>query len=379
MREDLGLSILEPGRNKNEPIKIRNLTRVGEKEGDDYLRAYQTLVKDSLFKTYFEGLDDKLNRGGRDPSKLASIENAFVGNCFNLHQNNIGLIVNKFSMGFSKYLQGISGLSIIERNKIVTAGNLNLNGIVNVIDLVQGRKKFLDSKPSNLYGHYFENTLDAKHKIDIIECIYKIINGEIIIEKLNIFQVKSSMPSVDEQEKIVKAHKEWITDYVMNMKNFEEYFSQNIPNEIVSGVKTFSENVEETANALEELYTSEEGFNPDKFLKNFFLGEELKDQQKAWLFFRFSTTWKKTIREAMKKGLLKEKEQECERILDELQSLEDVIKARAKMPKNIAKISEANSVIIVGSDFKGARVENLFKNGKIAARPKILGHDYNVQ
>ncbi len=178
----------------------RKLEPVGVEPGEKFDKnealkeAQETLIgNEKLYKKFLRGLAARENK---DATDLASIENTFIRYCQNLPDAEIESLIRQFNTGIRKYIvdnQGVLEISQKTIQEMLSRNHRGISspGILSVINFIKARKKLLSAKPSQEYVFYSEDVLDARYKIDLIECIYT-ENGD--IDTMNLIQIKSSVP-----------------------------------------------------------------------------------------------------------------------------------------------------------------------------------------
>ena len=352
---------------------VRNLRAIGNKKekGNDALHtAQEKLIGNAnLYNKFLQSLVGKLDKQGGDASNLAGLENMFVSHCQNLSNEEIDSLVRQFNTGFKEFIRKNKNNIKEEQFERIHNEGIKSIGIKSVVEFIKERKKLLDLEPTHEYAFRFEDVLDARHKIDLMEFLYhRNSKGEVLIDTLNLIQVKSSAPTEREKDEIINAHREWITSSVMDLDRFNKEFKNGIPDHLT--LETLVKNEEEVANILLDIFTGpnkKEFTKAEEFIAKLDLGK-LENKHKAWLFLEYGERLKNIILEAKDKEKLDN--EFVEDILSALQKLEDEIKLKAKMPKSLAKIGKINSIICVGAEI--IKTENISKEER-EGHEKIMG------
>ena len=219
---------------------------------------------------------------GNAVKKFADIENTFVEKCIDLQENDIDALIRQFNRKFLEYLsvnKGTYDISGKNLEKAVTGQfNIEPKGINSVVKFLRERMRLLTTIPTNRFILGFNSRLDATRKIDVIEVIFGENSTE--IDQLNLIQVKSSNPTIEEMDQIVGEHK--------NFANHEIISSQDIEDMKISGEeeeKIMRETISNQAIMFErifELCAEYEGGNNELLLRDLGL-EELNNMQRAWV------------------------------------------------------------------------------------------------
>lgn len=352
----------------------RKLKLIDNKEtkGNDALREAQKalLGNENLYNKFFKGLTNKLDRQGADASSLAGVENIFITYCQNLSDVEIESLVRQFNKGFKDYIRVKKGDINLSEQRLeeINKKEITARGIISVVQFIRARKKLLDLKPSQEYAFYFEDVLDARYQIDLIECIYNRNGQEVSIDSMNLIQVKSSEPSEEEQERITRAHKEWLTSSVMDLDSFEHEYSDGIPENLT--IESLLKNADEVENILLDICTDPNRAEigaAEEFISKLDLGE-LSNKHKAWLLLQYGKRLKDLILGARKKRILTNLQ--ARDILTAIERLGSSVMTKAKMPKNFSTVQEINSAISVGARI--IKKENLFGRGEDSRHKKIM-------
>jgi len=352
----------------------RKLKLIDNKEtkGNNALGEAQKalLGNEDLYNKFLKGLTNKLDRQGADASSLAGIENIFITYCQNLSDADIESLVRQFNKGFKDYIRAKKGDINLDEQRFeeINRKEITSRGIISVLQFIRARKKLLDLTPSQEYAFYFEDVLDARYQIDLVECIYHRNGKEVSIDAMNLIQVKSSEPSEEEQERIARAHREWLTSSVMDFDSFEHEYSDGIPGNLT--IESLIKNADEVENILLDICTNPNGEEfkvAEEFISKLDLGE-LSNKHKAWLLSQYGKSLKGLILGARKKKILTNFQ--ARDILTAIERLGNSVMVKAKMPKNVTMIKKINSIISVGS--KITRTENLTGNEKDSRHQKIM-------
>lgn len=355
---------------------LRMLGHKEKKENDALHSAQEKLIGDeSLYNKFLQSLVGKLDKQGGDASSLAGLENMFVSSCENLSNEEIDSLVRQFNTGFKEYIRKNKNNIKEDQYEKIHSEGIKSMGIKSVVEFIRERKKLLDLEPTHKYAFGFEDVLDARHKIDLMEYLYHINEKdeviEVIIDTLNLIQVKSSEPTEREKDKITDAHREYSTSSVMDLDSFEREYKDGIPDNLT--METLVNNTDEVSTILLDIFTGPEKngiTKAEEFIAKLDLGK-LENKHKAWLFLHYGKRLKNLILEAKDKEKLDS--EFIDNILNALKKLEDRVKLKAGMPKNLAKIGEINSVICVGAEI--IKIENISRESR-EGHEKITGINY---
>jgi len=345
MEQQPDLYSIEHGEKEHKERKLNTLdTSPAIDLSEEIKEARIALVgNDRLYQRFFDGIQDLESY---DASRFSSVQNLFIEYCINLRSDEIEALVRQFNVGLSEYARkNMASIPPKYRDPLVIRDmKLNSKGIFTVLEFIRARKKLLEADPATKYTFLTEDILDAKYKIDILECIYDTSEGNTDnIHTMNLIQVKSSEPSDSEVRTITDGHRAWINSEVMDFEAFRREFTDGIPDAVT--LKQITQNLQELSDILQEIYTEPGEFKPGTFVDRLKL-EELTNKQRAWLLSDSVPIIKATIQEAVESGEIGAKEAaEFVRVLDEL---EKKVRSKAKLPRNITRVHSVNSIIAVG-------------------------------
>ncbi len=332
--------------------RVHTETSENMDKNSELKRAQEHLLHNpKLYEKFLRATLDKdihKNRTG-----LVRIENIFVAELQNLTDTEIDSVVRQFNQGFKQFVSEYTGtleLTSEQRRKIFEndqknnkeiRGNIHENSIKNVIEFIRARKKLLDVHPAQEYAFYTQETLDEHFAIDLIECIYA-ENGD--VDVMNLVQIKSSLPTAEDQQKIVQDHKEWVTSSAMDLDMWEKEYSNGIPEKLK--ITELVQNAEAVSDVLFDMCTDPKGFQSDKFIEALDFST-LSNKHRAWLLIKYGGMLKSKIQEAVTQQIIQP--EQADEILKALEKFEEEIKQKAKIPKNFSRIHEINSIIAVGA------------------------------
>lgn len=321
------------------PGEFLYLKRINTRQ-ETYDKAREVLLTEKYFEKLKRAYEKKEEKRGGDASGFAEIENEFVAFCHNLDNEKISSLVKEFNRKFRDYIPAYL-------TKIKTTGGIDEKGIMSVVEFLKSRKKFLELKPSQEYAFCFENVLDARNKIDVIEYIYnRNEKGELMVDTMSLIQVKTTEPTEREKEEILEAHKKWLTSSVMDFDTYNRKYSDGIPDNLP--MKDLAENLGEIGELFLDMCTDPNGFSIKKFIDKLGLEdfEKLKNKNKAWLLLHYGDGFKKMIIDYRKSKILSENQARA--LYDVLKKLEEKVKKEITKLKNFSKVKNIYSVIAVG-------------------------------
>ncbi len=313
----------------------------------DHLEAFKVARESLLDNTvlYEKFLAGFIKSSDSIPVELASVQNEFLTYCVELSDTEIDSLVRQFNKGLASFLiTNYSRLGIdIRRKELLLSSidklGMNAVGIISAVEYIRARRELLGTSPAQEHGFYFEDNLDARHRIDLVEVIF--LDGQ--IDSMNLVQIKSRNPTDAEIERILHDHREWVRSLMMDFQTFEREYTDGIPDNLT--IENMTQNAEEVEELLLDMCTDPNGFNPDIFIEKLDLGD-LSNKQKAWLLLKYGEVINSKIASAVDKEILST--EQAREILDALTRLTNRLMAKAKLPKNLSGVNKIQSIIAVG-------------------------------
>ncbi|MFZ2522455.1 MAG: hypothetical protein WAX44_00780 [Minisyncoccia bacterium] len=354
-RDDQGhlsrkLEKINPGRDRVEAFRVARERILGNPD---------------LYEKFIKGF---IKSSDSIPVELASVQNEFLSNCVELSDQEIDSLVRQFNKGLADYLiKNYAKLGIDSQRKehlLSSLDSLGMNsvGIISAVEYIRSRKKLFELGPEQDYGFYFEDSLDARYKIDLIEVLY--LDGK--VNSMNLVQIKSRKPDDNEIEKILDDHRSWVASSMMDLETFEREYTDGIPDNLT--IEIMLENAQDVEDLLVDVCTDPDGFKPDKFIEKLDLGN-LNNKQKAWLLLKYGKIMIEKIASAVKNQVLDANQ--AEEILGALSKLTNKVIAKAKLPKNFSTVRNINSVIAVGPEI--IREERIHGDSISDIHKKVVG------
>lgn len=334
------------------------------KEADAFATAVHNLINEKIFKLFLRAINEKEISGSND--NLALLQNRMVQECINLSEANTDLVLRKFDRSFREWFlktYGPTGTDSRVYKRIVSGtsvknednNHIELNrGIKNVISFLKARTKLLESNQAQNFNFYFSSKLDARHCIDIIEQIES--DGDTII---SLFQIKSSLPSQEEIEKIHQNHAEWVKEGWINLPDYERSY---VGDGAVEEVSQFLKNKEEIEEALMEFFTNPGGQDLEHLLDSLHL-TNLNHRQQAWILWKYVDLIKEQLDLAFQDGVLDLEMKDF--VWQELSTLKEKLEKKARLPKSQILIKNIHSIISIGARSISEREIEVGKEGKV--------------
>jgi hypothetical protein len=178
---------------------------------------------------------------------------------------------------------------------------LNSEGVKSVVSFVRLRKKLHQLNPKTIPAFYFENKLDAKHKIDLIEVI-ETEKGAI----LNLIQIKSRQYEYGEIEKYKDAHEDWANgDNTIDLESFEKSFLEEPEDSSVVG--EVLGDLDRIHEVFEDILTGSTVFSKEILLDKLGIANRPKTEQ-MWLLSKYMPKLIETVDSLNLEGIFSEVE-----------------------------------------------------------------------
>lgn len=311
---------------------------------EDYLlEARLNIIENkTLYSKILEAIKNKIKRNPSD--KFTEIENLLVEKCINLSDSDIDSVVRQLNRKFIEYIQSMQGSLDIDGNTLIniTTGRWNLNsgGIKSVVNFIKNRVQLLRSNPSQDFTLGVNERLDARFAIDLIEVIRN-TSGD--IDQLNLIQIKSSEPTEEEKEKIVKTHRDFVNQNLLSLKDVDEF---SIPKE--EERKIFEDTINDQSVMFDKLFDICIDYREtDLGSLSVLLGiNHLTNLQRAWILSTYFEIIIEQIESAYREGYIEEESKSA--LIKDLTLLLEESVSKSGIPTNIIKINSVNSIIAVG-------------------------------
>ena len=339
---------------------------IKKSEYDDLLtESRESILNDEkLTQKMLLAILEKLN--DKRTTKFADIENILIERCINLSENDIDSIVRQFNKKFIAYIQSQKGVIDIPGKTIqeVVIGKFNLNslGVKSVVNFIRARSKLLLSNPEQSFIIGFNNHLDARNGIDLVEVIFE---GEedSDIDQLNFIQIKSSRPAEDEMEKIMSEHANFANGDMLSMREIDNL---QLPKE--EEQRLFEETISNQINMIEKIFEicdQYQGTDRESLIKLLGL-DNLNNMQKAWVLSKYFEKIKYQIENTFLEGYIMQENKDA--LIRDLETLRRDLINKSGIPSNITPIKSVNSIIAVGTEIiKQKEVFNSSQRGATLA------------
>jgi len=196
----------------------------GREKSEAFETAYSKIVgNEQIEKITVRGVQGDINAFAAATNKITEL-------CLSLSDEEIDSIMRRFNetlrvkadFYINKYKLSSEQAGYL-KNGMKIEGNprtiLNPIGVKSVVHFVRNRLNLHSANPKTVPAFYFENHLDAQHKIDFIE-MFEREDGMV----MNLIQVKSREYIGAEIEKNTQAHREWVNNYALNLRAYENSF-----------------------------------------------------------------------------------------------------------------------------------------------------------
>lgn len=351
------IDIVESGvTSKNNKITERSLSSISDdlvNNPDEMDRAKYNEAFESAFKFIVGNKDlEKLavrgfieEVGGISFAKLMNKLTEFSVSLTDTEIDNIiggfkrGIITRASQLGTEMKLTGdqlkrVQNGLISERNP---HGSIDSMGIKSVVSFIRTRKKLHKLKPETIPSFYFEDYLDARHKIDLFEAIEG-SEGTI----LNLIQVKSRNYTPEEIEKSIQAHKNWIDGFTVDLKTYENNYSREPKDS--ARYREFIGNKDTLDNLFFEILTGESVITKERFYRIIRLEGRAKPE-KFWILREYLPAMKNEVEELMTGGILDGKTYKTAQAL--LSDIDTELQNMLTYKNNLTGIAEVHSITTV--------------------------------
>jgi hypothetical protein len=262
---------------------IHNLDSMSSAERSEaFSKAYKEIVgNEELEKLVIKGFLSENN-----VMPYAQLMNTLTEKCISLSDTEIDSVIRKFKESLrsratkyatnfnltGKQLENLQTGMWNDRNPKAA---LNPEGIKGVARFVRARKMVHALEPKTIPSFYFENYLDAQHKIDLIEVTER-EDGAV----LNLIQIKSFEYKPGDIEDITRSHKAWVDGFTIDLEAYEKNYSEEP--EDSPQMKEFMTNVDKVQDVFLELLTGEDVFSKELLFERLGIGNRPKIQQ-IWI------------------------------------------------------------------------------------------------
>ena len=290
----------------------------------------------------------------------ATLTNKITEACLALSDNEIENIIRKFEESLrshaTRYASELTGkqLENLQTGKWgsrYSKNALDPNGIKAVAHFVRARKMLHAASPQTFPAFYFENYLDAHHKIDLVE----VLEGAEGVT-INLIQIKSHEYNPDDIKNITQSHGDWVNEFTTDLSTYEKNFS--IEPENSQAFREFFEKADNIGLVLIEVLTDDE--SPDKNLLYEKLGiGKLPKVEQVWILEQYLPVIEEELEKMVSSGWFTgEYSQKISNIINDLKTQ---LEKAHKHKKDLAGVSEIHSLCAVGEKVVSDTV--IFKAG----------------
>jgi hypothetical protein len=215
---------------------------------------------------------------------------------------------------------------------------LNPGGIKAVAHFVRARKMLHTVSPQTFPAFYFENYLDAHHKIDLVEVLER-KEGLMI----NLIQIKSHEYNPGDVENITQSHRDWVNEFTTDLSSYEKNFSVEPENS--QAFREFFETADNIGLILIDVLAGDE--LPDKNLLYEKLGiGKLPKVEQVWILEQYLPVIEEELEKMVSGGWFTG--EYSQKISDIINDLKTQLKKARKHKKDLAGVSEIHSLCAVG-------------------------------
>ena len=309
----------------------------------DFEKAYSKIVGN-------RDLEKLVVKGFTSTNALpyAELTNRITEICVSLTDSEIDNIIRKFKEGLRTWVRqyasefGLSGrqlenLQTGKWNDRDPKSALNPEGIKAVAHFVRARKKLHAVSPQTFPAFYFENYLDAQHKIDLME-FFEGKNGITI----NLIQIKSYEYGPGDIEEYTQSHRDWASEFTTDLASYEKNFS--VEPEDSPRFKEFFEKVDNVTDVLMDVLTGDVELNKSLLYEKLGIGNLPKVEQ-IWILENYLPAVKEDLGVMISGGLIDAKN--AEKISLVITELEKQLEKSQNHRKNLTGVFEIHSLCSV--------------------------------
>jgi len=316
---------------------------------DDFEKAYNAIVGNiSLQRLFLEAFLRK-KKDKYDVMGYAQIENTFSQHCISLSDAEIDNLIRNFRNAVLKNIrenkckdynlnqEDIHKLTASQTEKgSLFSEYFGPEGIKSVVRFVRNRLKMHAVNPVTIPAFYFENYLDARHKIDLIEIIKDDKN---VI--MNLIQIKSRDFTEEEIQKNTNAHRDWVNEYAMDLSVYEK----TLQNEPVDSqkLKELFEEAFHLEDVLTDILTGDKPISKDLLFDKLGL-KGRPNIEVLWVLSTYMEVFKDACSHVEDMGLTDDQINRIRGVITDIQAQVDVL---LKKKKDLEGISEVHSVFVV--------------------------------
>jgi len=316
---------------------------------DDFEKAYNAIVGNiSLQRLFLEAFLRK-KKDKYDVMGYAQIENTFSQHCISLSDAEIDNLIRNFRNAVLKNIrenkckdynlnqEDIHKLTASQTEKgSLFSESFGPEGIKSVVRFVRNRLKMHAVNPVTIPAFYFENYLDARHKIDLIEIIKDDKN---VI--MNLIQIKSRDFTEEEIQKNTNAHRDWVNEYAMDLSVYEK----TLQNEPVDSqkLKELFEEAFHLEDVLTDILTGDKPISKDLLFDKLGL-KGRPNIEVLWVLSTYMEVFKDACSHVEDMGLTDDQINRIRGVITDIQAQVDVL---LKKKKDLEGISEVHSVFVV--------------------------------
>jgi len=279
----------------------------------------------------------------------AELTNRITEACISLSDAEIDSVVEKFkrtlrskaaeyALEFGLTGKQLENLQTGRWNDRDPGRELNPLGIKSVVHFVRARKKLHAISPQTFPAFYFENYLDAQHKIDLVE-VLEGAEGMIV----NLIQIKSHEYNPEDIKNITQSHRDWADEFTTDLESYEKNFSVE-PNDSPK-FREFFEKVDNITDVLVDVLTGEVEPNKNLLCEKLGIGNLPKIEQ-IWILENYLPIVREDLGAMISGGLIDA--ENAEKISAIISDLEKQLEKVRNHRKNLNGVSEIHSLCTVG-------------------------------
>jgi hypothetical protein len=320
--------------------QVHDIQEMSYKERNEaFSQAFNSIVGNKkLLRLVFKGIElhNQIDR----VDYLSQVNNAITEQCILLSDDEIDRIMQAFKLDIVKHVDQYArefairdeDMTAIKSGKITSDNfidSFNKRGIQSVIHFVRDRKKVHAGKET-IPALYFQNYLDARYAIDLIE----VDNTQDGVE-LRLIQIKSKQYDSDEIDHIHQKHASWTRSKMVDIDAYERMYEEE-PKDSTRWENFFSQ-VDTLEQVLLEFVTNE-NISKEELLKQLAMTDIPRTEQ-VWIIDRYMALFTEAYDELKDElDLDVETRQRVQKVIDVMQSEVTKVQQKLKDLKGVRKV-----------------------------------------
>lgn len=291
-----------PYENIVDPRELRPLEK-----NEIFEKAFNSIVGNKDLEKKVVKAMIAIRNGNATP--YADFMNTISVMCLGLSDVDIENITNNFKKGILSRAQvyaqefGLSGKELQNLQMGIWGKSdddrmFGSSGISSFVNFLRVRKKFHESNPRVVPAFYFENYLDAKFGVDLIEVIDS--DGGAV---LNLIQIKSKQYT-EGTEIYHKKHKDWVTLNMIDLDAYENTLSKE-PSDGES-LRIFISNIDKLEEVFLDIFSGEQVVSKELLFEKLGIGNNRPKVEQVWILQNYLPFLKEEVLKLKEEGYIDE-------------------------------------------------------------------------